>query len=263
MTPVNVEPAERTNFCVVTSVLSHSSRRLSSGAPLTAASILAVFAAARRLQADAHTGRLGKPLRGMNLALLLDRSTDAETNPLRLAALEFGARVAEVRFTEPAGASAANEIRSLGRMLGRMYDAIDCGALAQATVRGIEQEAGVPVYDGLALDDHPARVLADLMTLDDRRPPSASASGSSILYLGDPRTPRGRTFLSAARAIGFGVCLADPAQAAPDDATFVVDARQHPHWLLHAPSGPFDEARRSETHRRVMQAVLLDSLVAA
>ncbi|WP_436316667.1 hypothetical protein [Variovorax sp. LjRoot84] len=223
---------------------------------MAAGDILAIFAAARRLQA--HAGTLGKPLHGKNIALLLGRSPTGETPALHRAALELGARVAEVPFAEPAGASGRDDLRGLARMLGRMYDAIDCGTLAPATVRQIEQEAGVPVYAGLALQDHPVQVLADLMTLSDQRLPSAKAS---LLYLGDPRTKRGHAFLAAARQIGFEVRLGQHLQAASNDATiFVVDATHHPRWALHSPSNLLDEARRSETHRRVMQTVLLDTM---
>jgi ornithine carbamoyltransferase len=261
LTAIKVAAAGRTTFAVVKSELSIPSARVSLGEPLAAAGILALFAAARRLQADAHAGTVGKPLHGKNLALLLGRSPCGETSALHRAAQELGARVAEVRFAEPAGTTARDDVRDLARMLGRMYDAIDCGTLAPATVRQIEQEAGVPVYEGLALDDHPARVLADLMTLYEHRP--APASSSSILYLGDARTMRGRAFLTAARAIGFEVHLGQHTRLASNDATFVVDATHHPYWTLHSSPGLLSEARRSETHRRVMQAVLLDTIAKA
>ncbi len=255
---VKVAAAARTTFAVVNSDLSIPFRRWSLGEPLAAADILALFASARRLRADAHAGTVGGRLQGKNLALLVGRSPCGETSALRRAAQELGARVSEVRFTDPAGTKASDDIRDLARMLGRMYDAIDCATLAPATVRRIEQEAGVPVYQGLALDDHPVRVLADLMTLCDHRP--VPASEQSILYLGDALTLRGRAFLSAARAIGFEVRLGQHTQLASNDATFVVDATHHPHWTLHSSPVLLSEARRSETHRRMMQAVLLDTL---
>ncbi len=258
LTAVKVAAAARTTFAVVRSDLSIPFHRLSLGEPLAAASILALFAAARCLQAGAHAGTAGRPLQGKNLALLLGQPPCAEPSALHRAAQELGARVAEIRFTEPAGTRASDDIRNLARMLGRMYDAIDCGTLAPATVRRIEQEAGIPVYEGLALDDHPVRALADLMTLCEHRP--GPASESSILYLGDAHTMRGLVFLSAARAIGFEVRLGQHTRPASNDATFVVDATHHPRWTLHSSPGLLSEARRSETHRRVMQAVLLDTI---
>lgn len=223
--------------------------------PLAAASIFATFAAAERLRTNASAGTTGQPLRGKNLALLLGPSQGGDVSALRRAAQELGARVAELRFAEPTQpASARDDVRALARMLGRMYDAVDCGALAAATVHQIEQEAGVPVYHGLYLDEHPARVLADLMTLHEHRSPP----GTSILFLGDPRTRRAGNFVSAAREAGFEVRVGDCGQSASNDATFLVDARHSPRWALLAADRPLDEARRSENHRCVMQTMLLD-----
>jgi ornithine carbamoyltransferase len=260
--PIKARIATSNTFAVVESGLAILSHHLSSSQLLGAGNIPAIFAAARRLRADAHAGTTPKPLRGKNLALLSVTPPGGETSALHRAALELGARVAEVRFAEPTrSASARDDIRALARMLGRMYDAIDCGALAPATVRQIERAAGVPVYEGLGLDSHPAQALADLMTLYENRSPPAS--DASILFLGDPQTTRGRTFLSTARELGFEVRIGDRGQAASNDATFVVDATRPPHWSLQGPGGPLDDARQSENHRCMMQTVLLDTIVKA
>jgi ornithine carbamoyltransferase len=243
----------------VQSRLSIPSHCLSPGEPLRASHILAIFAAARRLRTAAKAGTVGKPLRGKNIALLIGTSSEGENSALHGAALELGAHVAEVRFTEPAeSASSDDDIRTLARMLGRMYDAIDCGTMPSTATRQMEREAGVPVYQGLGMDDHPARALADLMALREHRPPTATRA--SILFLGDPRTLRGRAFLSAAREIGFEVEMGSQWQAPSNDATCVVDATDAAHWSLFTPSGPVDQAGLSANHRFVMQTVLLDTI---
>jgi ornithine carbamoyltransferase len=228
--------------------------------PLAAKCVLATLAAAERLRAQARAGTAGQPLRGKNLALLLGPSPAGDISTLRRAAQDLGARVAEVRFTEPTRpAPGRDNVLVLAQMLGRMYDAVDCEALAPATARRIEQDAGVPVYHDLCLDDHPARLLADLMTLREHRSPP----GASILFLGDPKAARGSQFVSAARAAGFDVLAGGTGQPASNDATFLVDARHSAHWSLLASALPLDEARRAENHRCVMQAVLLDTIVKA
>jgi ornithine carbamoyltransferase len=253
--PVKSRSSGGPTFAVVTSSLSISHRE-----PLAARNVPATLAAAERLRALARAGTAAQPLRGKNLALLLGHSPSGDIASLRRAAQDLGARVAEVRFTEPAKAAGGrDDVLALARMLGRMYDAVDCEALAPATARRIEQEAGVPVYLGLCLDEHPARVLADLLTLREHRP----SPGASILFLGDPKAPRGSQFVSVARAAGFDVIVGGSPQPASNDATFLVDARHSAHWKLLASARPLDEARRAENHRCVMQAVLLDTIVKA
>jgi ornithine carbamoyltransferase len=149
----------------------------------------------------------------------------------------------------------------MARTLGRMYDAIDCGTLPAVTVREIEAAAGVPVYQGLGLDSHPLRILGDLMTLYEHAlPPSTPPT---IRFHGDTASPQARTFVSAARNIGFEVAAVDATPDAANDAAFVVDASGQARWPIRTRTGSIDEDRRAENHRNVIQAVLLDTLASA
>lgn len=232
--------------------------RLSSSEELSAAGILAIFAAVRRLRAQWQAGMVDKPLLGRNLALLRTSSTGSGMSVLHRAALDLGARVAELRFGD-AGTPPQRELGALSRMLGRMYDAIDCGTMPSTVVRQIERDAGVPVYDGLDRDDHPARVLADLMTLYERCLPPAS--DMSLLFIGDPHSMRSDAFLSAAREVGFQVRVGNPRPEASNDASFVVDATRPSDWSIHASPATLGELECSENHRFVLQTVLLNTIV--
>ena len=46
------------------------------------------------------------------------------------------------------------------RVLGRLYDGIECQGLAPELVRQLGRDAGVPVFDGLAAAHHPTAHLA-------------------------------------------------------------------------------------------------------
>lgn len=242
---------------VVTSDSSNHTWCSSPDRPLAARTISAILAAARHLRETSHTGAISKALSGKNLAMLVVAATGEETSGLAGAARELGARVAEVRFVETEE-SMRRDLASLARLLGRMYDAIDCGTLAPSTVSVIKVESGVPVYAGLGLDDHPAKVLGDLMTLCDHQHPTAPAS--TILFLGDPQTRRGCAFLSAAREMGFSLRVEAHARPASNEAMFVVDATYPQHWSLHGPATPIDEVRRSANHHFVMQTALLETI---
>lgn len=228
---------------------------------LGAGTVVAVLGAARRLRDAAHEGALTRPLRGRNLALLAVAASSAgEAFALDQAAQELGARVAELRFVE-AQEAGRSDLPSLARLLGRMYDAIDCGTLAASTVNVIKVESGVPTYAGLGLDDHPAKVLADLMTLCDHQHPSVLPS--TICFLGDRETRRGRVFLAAAREVGFRFDGEERAQPTSSESPFVVDATRSSQWSLHGPSAPIDEAHRLANHRFVIQTVLLETIAQA
>jgi ornithine carbamoyltransferase len=240
----------------VKTVSTPSSRTRSPDGPPSAGKLVALFAAARRLRADSRAGANGNALRGRNLALLLTKPPGQVISPVHRAAQDLGVRVAEVPFeTDPARQS---EIGALARLLGRMYDAIDCGRLPPSMVRRIEREASVPVYAGLGLDHHPARIVADLLTLCEDG--SAPGSQTTLLFIGDPQTSRSLPFLAAARELGFALQFAAPGDPASNDAACVVDATRPRTWSLRAHGRPIEAARRSEDHRCVIQSVLLDTI---
>lgn len=171
---------------------------------LSRADVLALLDVARALRLASGTGNMQRPLRGKNLALLGDKATDGKLSELKRAAIELGARVAQVRPDEwpRDGPSHA------ARLLGRLYDAIDCEGLDPGTVEQIARDAGVPVFDGLADDAHPTRVLATLLDLQNRS--RLPLSKLRVAFLGDARTPRGDAVLQAAALSGMELRLGAP-----------------------------------------------------
>ncbi|MEO5737201.1 MAG: hypothetical protein ABIQ82_07060, partial [Variovorax sp.] len=82
LTAIKARIAAGNTFACVESVLTPSSHRPSPDEPPGADDILAIFAVARRLRADASAGTLGQPLRGKNLALLLETPPGEEQSTL-------------------------------------------------------------------------------------------------------------------------------------------------------------------------------------
>ena len=132
--------------------------------PLKVASLLCH---ARVLQRAALEGRTLTLLRGKNLGLLCETQPDEAQALFHRAAGELGAHVAVMRSVL-SPASAPREVHDTARMLGRLYEAVECQGLDPALVRRIGQHAGIPVFDGAAMKGHPTDRLAEL--LGDRTP---------------------------------------------------------------------------------------------
>jgi len=112
----------------------------------------ALIEQARALQQAAIAGRPQLLLRGKNLGLLCPDGSTAPALLFRDAGTRLGAQVAHI----DAGAlerSNAQELLHTARMLGRLYDAVECQGLDSGVVRQIGVLAGITVYDGLACDD--------------------------------------------------------------------------------------------------------------
>lgn len=112
----------------------------------------ALLEQARSLQRAFATGRLQPLLRGKNLGLLCADDTQAQALLFRQAASELGAHVAHIGMSL-SERSAAQEVTHTARMLGRLYDAVECQGLPTAMVQQMAEVAGIAVYDGLASDE--------------------------------------------------------------------------------------------------------------
>ncbi|NUZ08506.1 ornithine carbamoyltransferase [Piscinibacter koreensis] len=131
--------------------------------PITPRELTALLAEANALQAAAGAGKLDALLRGKNFGLLCESMEDADVAFFRLAAVELGAHVACIR-TRLSELSTPQEVQRTARMLGRLYDGVECQGMTPALIRQVRAEAGVPVYDGIASQDHPTARLADSLS---------------------------------------------------------------------------------------------------
>jgi len=120
----------------------------------------AILAAARTLQRAAQAGAVQPLLRGKNLGLLCESQEAEDAALFRRAATELGARVSHIRPTL-SDSSTPQEVQHTARMLGRLYDAVECQGMASSLVQRVGAEAGVPIYDGVASPQHPTAKLAE------------------------------------------------------------------------------------------------------
>jgi len=135
---------------------------------MTPDDVSALLANARSLRHAAQTGKTQPVLRGKKLGLLCEADKDADAALFRRAAVELGAHVAHIR-PSLSERSTPQEVAHTARVLGRLYDAIECQGMAPGLVAAVGSEAGVPVYDGIASPRHPTACLAE--QLDDDTAP--------------------------------------------------------------------------------------------
>jgi len=141
-------------------------------APPPLADTALLLSRARMLQREALAGGHPAWLRGKNIGLLGAADDGPESALFRRAALELGARVAQIRpFAE--GAPASTEFQLTARLIGRLYDAVDWPDAPADLLERVRASAGIPIYDGLATAHHPTAALAGLLdagsSLADRR----------------------------------------------------------------------------------------------
>lgn len=256
-------------------------RKLWSVESLSHAELLDVLDTARRLKTAGPEGRAGVPLRGRNLALLDDLPPSDDAGSLRSAARGLGAQVSHLRPSDARISAQAIDTATV-RMLGRLYDAIDCEAMPPALVADVAREAGVPVFNGLGGRQHPTRVLAELLAMQDHC--GKALDRLSVRFVGDPRSPCGDALLRIAAATGFELRVASPrdrwpppelwerlkagavargerlrlyesAAQAGDDSDVTVDGADAPPWPL--AGAAIAAAQRSGYREATLQAMLV------
>jgi ornithine carbamoyltransferase len=122
--------------------------------PAEAASLL------RQARALTDAGMAEPPLlAGKQLALLSTDCADAPARDFTRAATLLGAHVACVQPGLDEHSSPA-QIDALARVLGRLYDAVECQHMPDGLVRRLARHAGIPVFAGLATAAHPTAALA-------------------------------------------------------------------------------------------------------
>lgn len=121
----------------------------------------AILARARELAHAAEVGLVPPFLRGMHLGLVRGAEDTEEARLFERAATALGARVTPIVLDVPElGAAGEGRLSSTARVLGRLYEGLECQGLAPGLVQQLRRTAGVPVFDGLALPGHATAALA-------------------------------------------------------------------------------------------------------
>jgi ornithine carbamoyltransferase len=179
---------------------------------LTPADAQALLATARSLkQAPGGAGLL----KGKHVALLCERPLRPAADVFSAAARGLGARVTLIR-QETAQLAERGELDSTARLLGRLYDAIECDGMDPALMRALLRSAAVPVSNVLLRDRHPTRMLADVMTMLEISP--APCEEITLCVVGDEHAPWSLAWRHMSAVTGIGVLAGAPMPPGPEAA---------------------------------------------
>lgn len=118
-----------------------------------------VLVTARMLRRAALAGKTQPLLRGKHFGLLSASADSAAAELFRHAAVELGAQLTHIPPPFSEGSPAA-DVQQCARVLGRLYDVVECEGISPTLVRRIAGDAGVPVFHSVAGADHPTAHLA-------------------------------------------------------------------------------------------------------
>ena len=102
-------------------------------------------------------------------------------------------------------------IQDTARVLSRYLDGIMIRTFSQKDVETLAKVASIPIINGLTDDEHPCQVLADLMTIREKK---LILDGLKVAYIGDGNNMC-NSLLVACLTLGINVFIANPSDYKP------------------------------------------------
>lgn len=183
---------------------------------LTGGQIKELLALGHKLKAE--RGRhADQPLAGQTWALIFSKSSTRTRVSFEVGISELGGRPMFLS-TRDIQLGRGEPIKDTARVLGRMIHGAVIRTYGQDEVVDFARYSGIPTINALTDQEHPCQILADLMTLEEKYGVGAWKD-MKISFLGDVDNNMGRSWMWAAKRLGFTLALAGPQQALPKPET--------------------------------------------
>jgi ornithine carbamoyltransferase len=151
-----------------------------------------------------------QPLKGKTLAMIFEKPSTRTRLSFEVAMKQLGGDCV-VLTAGDSQMSRGESIADTARVLSRYVDAIMIRTTMAAKLEELAQHATVPVINGLTDASHPCQLMADVMTLEERK---GSAAGKIVAWSGDGNN-MAVSWMQAAVRFNFELRLACPAELAP------------------------------------------------
>lgn len=168
----------------------------------------------KKYKALKKAGTLHREFEGKSIALLFEKNSTRTRCAFVVAAADLGIHP-EFLGKDDIQLGKKETVEDTAKVLGRMFDGIEFRGFAHATVEGLAEHAGVPVWNGLTDVAHPTQVLADFLTIQEHIGPLKSIK---FVFVGDGRNNMGLSLMEGAAKMGMDFRIAAPKELFPDDA---------------------------------------------
>jgi ornithine carbamoyltransferase len=151
-----------------------------------------------------------RPLSGKVLAMIFEKPSTRTRLSFEVAMKQLGGD-AVVMSANDSQLSRGETVADTARVLSRYVDAIMIRTTQAAKLEELAQHATVPVINGLTDQSHPCQLMADVMTLEERK---GAAAGAVVAWSGDGNNVA-VSWMHAAVRFAFELRLACPPDLSP------------------------------------------------
>lgn len=180
---------------------------------LTREEILSVLNLADQLKYERNHGVKGEYLKGKKLGMIFQKSSTRTRVSFEVGMYELGgyplflsSRDLQIGRGEP--------VEDTARVLSRYLDGIMIRTFEQKEVEDLAKYGSIPVINGLTDYCHPCQVLADLMTIRERK---GSFKGLKLCFVGDGNNMANSLLVGSVKT-GMKFAIACPKGYEPDEA---------------------------------------------
>jgi ornithine carbamoyltransferase len=156
-------------------------------------------------------GRADRPLAGKTLAMIFEKPSTRTRVSFEVAMRQLGGDTI-ILGTQDSQLGRGETVADTARVLSRYVDAIMIRTNHAAKLDELARYATVPVINGLTDSSHPCQIMADVMTLQEKKGPLAS---TVVAWSGDGNNVAASWIHGAVR-FGFELRLACPEELQPD-----------------------------------------------
>ena len=160
-------------------------------------------------------GRRDRPLAGKTLAMIFEKPSTRTRVSFEVAMRHLGG---DTIFLDAADTQLGRgeTVADTARVLSRYVDAIMIRTKESRKLDELAHHATVPVINGLTAASHPCQLMADVMTLQEKKGPLA---GKVVAWSGDGNNVAS-SWVHAAVRFGFTLRIACPAELSPPRRLF-------------------------------------------
>jgi ornithine carbamoyltransferase len=179
---------------------------------LTKGEIFEIIQLAIRLKEERSKGIFPNGLKHKTLGMIFEKPSTRTRTAFEVAVVELGGYPIYLNWNE-LQLGRGETIADTARVLSRYLSCIIMRANSHSTIIDTVKNASVPVINGLSDIEHPSQLLADLMTIYEKK---GALSSMKLAWIGDGNNVCNSAILSCA-LMGMSVDVACPPGYEPDE----------------------------------------------
>lgn len=174
-----------------------------------------------RLKQDVKSGKKLNHLKGKTLAMIFERQSTRTRVSFEVGMTLLGGHAIFITGPE-IGIGKRESPQDVALVLSRYVDAIMYRAIDEKNLQELAKHATVPVINGLDRFEHPCQILADLMTIKEKK---GRLQGLNFVFIGDGDDNLTHSYMLGCSLTGMNVTIISPKKYWPKEQ-YVKKARE-------------------------------------